>query len=222
MPRTPQSRQFEHFRRHPERFELRPSWPRTLLFGGLVLALAAAIVATIANYAALVEFLDAAKPRRGRAGVPGVLAAPMTLAVELLFGAIAVHLLRRYSNRVVHRATGRTLRRRHRRRVDLPVHYAAALHAAISSGDPRRWLPLPRRSDRGEVEVDLLELPGEPVVWVAISAGRAGHERPLPLIDLAGPAASAIAATGRFGYGRPASPAAIAAFEGRDGAPPHP
>lgn len=189
-------RQFEHYRHAPELFEVRRSWPRTLAAALLALGLAAAAVALVVLWDPVVDLLEPPGSARYRSPELAVLGG---ILLSLLLGALAVRSARSGSNRIVHRPTGLPVRRRFEARLALPESAAEPLRAAIERGDARRWSPLPPRAADGLVVLEVRAVRGGDPAWAAISVGPSDRPRPLPLVELHGPAARALARVGRPG-----------------------
>lgn len=207
-----QLRPYEHYRRRPDVFELRRSWRLTAVWTLVALAGIAVVIAVVRDYPAVVAELDSV---RGGRRLPGVVAAPLFIAIGAGAAAFATRMALRRSRFVVHRSTGARAVIARRAVVGSRPESADELHRRFSTGDPRVYLPLPAPAPGASVSLEIRRLRGGRLAWVAITAmhdqfGRRGV--PLPLIELTGRAADALAEVRGRDFARPARPAAIEAF----------
>lgn len=211
-------RQREHYRRHPAVFEVRRSRGLTLFWGFQVLAAGLAVLVVLVNYQAIDEVMrQNPSGRWSRAGA----ATPLLLTI--VWTGIAIGVLIAGTVRVTHRPTGAPVRIGFTLSLGDSPLAAHELHRRFSTGDPRVYQPLPPRGSGSHADLEIGWVREHRLAWIAITRRDPDSARrleALPLIELTGAAADALAAALRHDLERPAHPEAVAILTGTWRPPP--
>jgi hypothetical protein len=186
------------------------SVPRTLVAVLVLLIAVGAIVYAVVNFAELAQqsrenAADASRPRYRSLGGLGLLPVGIILiaafAAVMAIGALAGSATREW----VRVETGTRLRRRFEGYHALSPAAFEALHAAFSSGDPARYLPLPEQTKGGFGVVMIWTADADRLGVVGLTWGnKPKTTRNAPLIMITGDRFDALDLAVRRGLTRPA------------------